>query len=169
MGKRNECTDARVCLFLFFPFFHFFHAIHGRTSSEQMAEYDFRAKLASEYFATNADFANHSSIEPLGPPWSWPQEGYFNRQSFTIRPPSAVTIQLRLFSSPRPLGRPRSDIPLTLFRFLFFSIRSPPPFALSTIKGATIKTPSVDILTLSSHQIQIRYTLYSKKRPFHGT
>lgn len=118
MGKRNRCTDARVCLFPFFLFFHFFHAVHGRTSSEQMAEYDSRAKLASEYFATNADFANHSSIAPLGLPWFWPQERYFNRQSFTIRPPSAVTIQLY---SPLVLSGVRARISLWLCLDFSFS------------------------------------------------
>lgn len=54
---------------LFFYFFFFISSrIHGRTSGEQMAEFDSRAKLASEYFATNADFANHLSIQPLGLP-----------------------------------------------------------------------------------------------------
>lgn len=153
---------ARLLLF----FFYFFHVVHDRTSSEQMAEYDSRTKLASEYFATNADFANHSSIEPLDLPWSWPQERHFNRQSFTtIRRSSDASIPLRLFSSLRPLGHPRSDIPRILF--LFFFIHSLFPFFWH-IKGAAIKTSSADILTLPSHQTQIRYTLYMKKHPFHG-
>lgn len=84
MDKRNDAT-ARQCV-SFFPSSHFLPSspalalflflprrVHGRTSSEQMAEYDSRAKLASEYFAANADFANHLSIEPLGLPWPWPE------------------------------------------------------------------------------------------------
>lgn len=71
---RIDKRDARVTsVYFFLLFFYFFHGVHGRTSSEQMAAYNSRAKLASEYFATNADFANHLSIQPLGLPWSWPE------------------------------------------------------------------------------------------------
>lgn len=75
---RIDKRDARVCLFLLFyyfflSFFYFFRGVHGRTSSGQMVEYNSRTKLASEYFATNADFASHLSIQPSGLPWSWPE------------------------------------------------------------------------------------------------
>lgn len=67
-GRKTEQTQRRApSVYFFLLFFYFFRAVHDRTSSKQMAEYDSQAKLASEYLATNADFANHSSIETVGP------------------------------------------------------------------------------------------------------
>jgi hypothetical protein len=62
-----------------FPFstplsrFGFISSTVEQAANKWPGQDDSREKLPSECLAANADFASHSSIEPLGPSWSQPE------------------------------------------------------------------------------------------------
>lgn len=76
------------------------------------------------------------------------RRGHFNRQSFTIRPSSGASAPRTAHSPLRPPTLPLRVYPSDSFSFSPRT-RFPLTPTLSTVKGAAIKTPSVDIPPLS--------------------
>lgn len=153
MGKRNRCTDARVCLFPFFSFFFFSFISFTQFTVERAANKWPSTILGQNWQANTLQRMQISRTIRQSRRWARRDSGrrrdtLIDNHLLSGHPARWPSSFILLSSSSRAfaLGCPSDSVWISLFLRSFASLLTR---SFNDKGRGAIKTPSVDILTLS--------------------